>query len=99
MRELPRVWSGAAAAEARPQDESQATSAPKLCKHDAVLDFSRTAEALTNQVAMSPVWKAIFEEIHFRCSDCARPAECYRKGRCRHVSPAKWSGSSSLTLM
>ena len=47
---MPRIWSGAAAAEARPQDESQATHAPKLRKEDAVLDFTKSAHDLANQV-------------------------------------------------
>ncbi|KAK9863842.1 hypothetical protein WJX84_004606 [Apatococcus fuscideae] len=69
VRELPRVWSGAAAAEARPQDESQATSAPKLCKHDAVLDFSRTAEALTNQVRAFAGWPGSKVSLSLREAD------------------------------
>ncbi|KAK9849374.1 hypothetical protein WJX84_008915 [Apatococcus fuscideae] len=56
VQHMPRIWSGAAAAEARPQDESQATSAPKLRKEDAVLDFTKAAHALANQIRAFSSW-------------------------------------------
>ncbi len=50
VKQLPKIWSGEGAAEAQPQDESQATSAPKLRKEDAVLDFNKPAAVLAHQV-------------------------------------------------
>lgn len=44
----------------RPQDETQATTAPKLTKADGALDWSRSAESLRDQVRALVPWPGAF---------------------------------------
>ncbi|KAG2485610.1 hypothetical protein HYH03_015673 [Edaphochlamys debaryana] len=57
LRRLPGVLAGAdSAATARPQDEAEATFAPKILRQEAYLDFRRPAAAVHDHVRAMAGW-------------------------------------------
>nr|AKF43275.1 protein pigment defective 194 [Francoa sonchifolia] len=56
MRELPSIFDGSAKMKARPQDDSQATLAPKITQEESWLSFDEEASVLHNKVRAFAGW-------------------------------------------